>query len=65
MPWKVLEGQGFIATAICTEGAASLDPTHKASYQSAGARAKFRVAWEADDARWSSASWTSTRARTS
>ncbi|MCC7013738.1 MAG: helicase-associated domain-containing protein [Planctomycetes bacterium] len=46
MPWKVLEGQGFIATAICTEVRVPLDPTHKASYQSAGARAKFRVASE-------------------
>lgn len=46
LPWKVLEGQGFIATATCTEVRVPLDPTCKNAYVSAGARAKFRVASE-------------------
>jgi DNA excision repair protein ERCC-3 len=46
MPWKVLEGQGFIATATCTEVRVPLDPSCKSNYVSAGARAKFRVASE-------------------
>lgn len=46
MPWKVLEGQGFIATATCTEVRVPLDPSAKEAYLSAGARAKFRVASE-------------------
>jgi DNA excision repair protein ERCC-3 len=46
MPWKVLEGQGFIATATCTEVRVPLDPAWKSIYQASGARAKFRVASE-------------------
>jgi len=46
MPWKVLEGQGFIATATCTEVRVPLDPATKQAYIAAGARAKFRVASE-------------------
>ncbi|NUP98088.1 MAG: helicase-associated domain-containing protein [Planctomycetaceae bacterium] len=46
MPWKVLEGQGFIATATCTEVRVPLDPSAKEAYVAAGARAKFRVASE-------------------
>jgi DNA excision repair protein ERCC-3 len=46
VPWKVLEGQGFIATAVCTEIRVPLDPALKESYHSASARAKFRVASE-------------------
>lgn len=46
MPWKVLEGQGFIATATCTEVRVPLDPGAKQDYIAAGARAKFRVASE-------------------
>ncbi|MCZ6597713.1 MAG: DEAD/DEAH box helicase [Planctomycetota bacterium] len=46
MPWKVLEGQGFIATAECTEVRVPLDPSLKSSYAAADARRKFRVASE-------------------
>src|SRR6185503_21124892 len=46
VPWKVLEGQGFIATATCTEIRVPLEPTWKPTYQAASARGKFRVASE-------------------
>jgi DNA excision repair protein ERCC-3 len=46
VPWKVLEGKGFIAEAHCTEVRVPLDPTLKAAYASASARNKFRVASE-------------------
>ncbi|MEQ1892467.1 MAG: DNA repair helicase XPB [Planctomycetota bacterium] len=46
VPWKVLEGKGFIAEAHCTEVRVPLDPTQKATYASASARNKFRVASE-------------------
>jgi len=46
VPWKVLEGKGFIAEAHCTEVRVPLDPAHKSSYASASARNKFRVASE-------------------
>jgi DNA excision repair protein ERCC-3 len=46
VPWKVLEGQGFIATATCTEVRVPLDPAWKPIYQASSARAKFRVASE-------------------
>jgi DNA excision repair protein ERCC-3 len=46
VPWKVLEGKGFIASARCTEVRVSLDPASKAAYASASARNKFRVASE-------------------
>ncbi len=46
VPWKVLEQQGFIATAKCTEVRVPLDPALKSSYASADARRKFRIASE-------------------
>jgi DNA excision repair protein ERCC-3 len=46
VPWKVLEHQGFIATATCTEVRVPLDPSWKSLYTSTGARGKFRVASE-------------------
>jgi len=46
VPWKVLEGQGFIAPASCIEVRVPLDPSQKGAYLSADARGKFRVASE-------------------
>lgn len=46
VPWKVLEGQGFIAQATCIEVRVPLDPSEKANYLGADARGKFRVASE-------------------
>jgi DNA excision repair protein ERCC-3 len=46
VPWKVLEGQGFIATARCVEVRVPLEPSLKSSYASADARHKFRIASE-------------------
>ena len=46
VPWKVLESQGFIATATCTEVRVPLDPGLKSSYASADARKKFRIGSE-------------------
>ena len=46
VPWKVLEGQGFIAAATCVEVRVPLDDSLKSSYAAAGARAKFRIASE-------------------
>lgn len=46
VPWKVLEGQGFIAPASCVEVRVPLDPSQKGAYLSADARGKFRVASE-------------------
>jgi len=46
VPWKVLEGKGFIAEAHCTEVRVPLDPGMKSVYASASARNKFRVASE-------------------
>jgi DNA excision repair protein ERCC-3 len=46
VPWKVLETQGFIAPATCVEVRVPLDPARRPSYNSAGARSKFRIASE-------------------
>ncbi len=46
VPWKVLEGQGFIATACCVEVRVALDPTLRSRYAAAGPRSKFRIASE-------------------
>jgi DNA excision repair protein ERCC-3 len=46
VPWKVLEGQGFIAAATCTEVRVPLDAAWRPAYTSASARGKFRVASE-------------------
>ena len=46
VPWKVLEFQGFIATARCVEVRVPLDASLRARYIAAAARAKFRIASE-------------------
>jgi len=46
LPWKVLEGQGFIATAECVEVRVPLEASLRSRYLSADARRKFRVASE-------------------
>lgn len=46
VPWKVLEGQGFIASARCVEVRVPLEPGQREAYQAADARGKFRVASE-------------------
>ena len=46
VPWKVLEGQGFIATAHCIEVRVPLEGSLRSTYASADARRKFRVASE-------------------
>ena len=46
VPWKVLEGQGFIATAECVEVRVPLEASLRPRYLSADARRKFRVASE-------------------
>jgi DNA excision repair protein ERCC-3 len=46
VPWKVLEGQGFIAAARCTEVRVPLEPALRATYAASDARSKFRVASE-------------------
>jgi DNA excision repair protein ERCC-3 len=46
VPWKVLEGQGFIASAQCVEVRVPLDEEERVRYVSAGSRSKFRIASE-------------------
>lgn len=46
VPWKVLEGQGFIAPATCVEVRVPLDPPLRSIYAAADARNKFRIASE-------------------
>jgi DNA excision repair protein ERCC-3 len=46
VPWKVLEGQGFIAPATCIEVRVPLDSSQRNAYSSAAARGKFRIASE-------------------
>jgi DNA excision repair protein ERCC-3 len=46
VPWKVLEGQGFIAPATCVEVRVPLEPSLRSIYAAADARGKFRVASE-------------------
>ncbi|MFO1009921.1 MAG: DNA repair helicase XPB [Planctomycetota bacterium] len=46
VPWKVLESQGFIATARCVEVRVPLDGALRTLYAAADARAKFRIASE-------------------
>jgi DNA excision repair protein ERCC-3 len=46
VPWKVLEKQGWIATAHCIEVRVPLEEEIKYTYLSAGAREKFRIASE-------------------
>jgi DNA excision repair protein ERCC-3 len=46
LPWKLLENQGYIAHAQCTEVRVPLDAEHKAQYHESDVRAKYRVASE-------------------
>jgi len=46
VPWKVLERQGFIATATCHEIRVPLDDDRRLEYAVAEDRAKFRIASE-------------------
>lgn len=46
LPWKVLEGQGFIASATCTEVRVPLAQALMPAYASASARRKFRISSE-------------------
>ena len=49
VPWKVLEGQGWIAKAACTEIRVPLPPGLRMDYAVAAPRQKFRVASENPD----------------
>ncbi len=46
VPWKLLESQGFIATARCVELRVPLTPETKRRYDASDARGKYRVASE-------------------
>jgi DNA excision repair protein ERCC-3 len=46
LPWKLLEHQGFIAHAQCTEVRVPLDPEQRARYQASDARSSYRFASE-------------------
>jgi DNA excision repair protein ERCC-3 len=46
VPWKVLEGQGWIATAVCTEVRLPLPESLRMPYAIAEQRNKFRIASE-------------------
>jgi DNA excision repair protein ERCC-3 len=46
MPWRVLETQGWIAEAVCTEVRVSLPPEYRMEYAVAELRNKFRLASE-------------------
>ncbi|MDF1797897.1 MAG: DEAD/DEAH box helicase [Planctomycetota bacterium] len=46
VPWKVLEGRGFIAEARCVEVRVPLEASLKPGYASADARKKFRISSE-------------------
>ena len=46
MPWKVLERQGFIAQAYCTEVRVPMEREQRSRYASANRRQKFRLASE-------------------
>ncbi|MCL4424917.1 MAG: DEAD/DEAH box helicase [Firmicutes bacterium] len=45
-PWKVLEKEAWIATAVCYEIRVNLDPRLRLEYAVAGERSKFRIASE-------------------
>ena len=49
VPWKVLERQGWIATAVCTEVRVALADDLRMPYALAESRNKFRVASENSD----------------
>ncbi len=46
LPWKVLEGQGYIASATCIEVRVPLDEAERCAYEAAAPRSKFRLASE-------------------
>ena len=46
VPWKVLEGQGWIATAVCSEIRVPMPEELRMPYAVADARQKFRIASE-------------------
>lgn len=46
VPWKVLEGQGFIATAQCVEVRVPMGATLRRNYEASDARRRFRVSSE-------------------
>lgn len=46
VPWKDLEIQGWIATALCTEIRVNLDPSKELEYAVANLREKYRIASE-------------------
>lgn len=46
VPWKVLEGQGFIAAASCVEVRVPMESALRSRYAGADARSKFRIASE-------------------
>lgn len=46
VPWKDLEGQGWIASALCTEIRLDIDPSREISYAVATQREKYRIASE-------------------
>ncbi len=53
MPWKVLEKQGWIAQALCTEIRISLSGERRMAYAVADRKAKFRIASEnPEKTRW-------------
>jgi len=49
VPWKILERQGWIAAAHCTEVRLPLDPGRGIEYMSASSRDQFRIASENPD----------------
>lgn len=46
LPWKVLEGQGFIAEALCTEIRVDLPDDLRVQYALSDQRSRFRIASE-------------------
>ena len=53
IPWKLLEKQGWIAQAVCTEIRISLPQERRMAYAVADRRAKFRIASEnTEKMRW-------------
>jgi len=46
VPWKILEGQGWIATAVCSEVRVPMPEELRMPYAVADARQKFRIASE-------------------
>lgn len=46
IPWKDLEGQGWIATALCTEIRVEIASDHEIEYAVANQRQKYRIASE-------------------